>query len=104
MWCHHRVDIALSFHALSPLVVAWRPALQHCRWSLTPHIGGSWLVLCETGSTYQTWSSETSRALRVRGREKIFGAINLWVMFNREFEVKINRIGALAATFRALGR
>ncbi|KAK9833268.1 hypothetical protein WJX81_001446 [Elliptochloris bilobata] len=28
----------------------------------------------------------------VRGRDKIFGAINFWVLFNREFTVKINRI------------
>lgn len=77
------------------------PALQHCRRSLPPHIGGVWFVLCETGSIYQTCSTETSHALRVRGREKIFGAINLWVLLNREFEVKINRIGALAATSHA---
>lgn len=32
----------------------------------------------------------------VRGRDKIFGAINFWVLFNREYNVRINRIGARA--------
>jgi hypothetical protein len=30
----------------------------------------------------------------VRGRDKIAGALHLWVILNREFRVTINRIGA----------
>ena len=33
----------------------------------------------------------------VRGRDKIFGALNFWVLFNREYSVRINRIGARSA-------
>ena len=44
----------------------------------------------------KVYEADASLRGSVRGRDKIFGAINFWVLFNREFSVRINRIGARA--------
>lgn len=49
-----------------------------------------------TNTARKSQNVDDSLCCSVRGRDKIFGAINFWVLFNREFSVRINRIGARA--------